>query len=96
MIERQTHIPVKVRYLCATNDRKSRVMMISLVTGDNLTIPFGLDYDSSEKVAQAWLESKGLVCTGLIQDHLQHETILLLDWNSENIDLLRSIKLWDC
>ena len=94
MIERQTHIAIKVRYLCPTNTRGSRVKMISLVTGDSVTIPYGHSYSNSDKIAQAWLESKGLISNGLIQDHLQHETILLLDWNSENIDLLSSIKLW--
>lgn len=94
MITHQTHLPIKVRYLSPTNTRGSRVKMICLVTGDNVTIPFGYTHDADYKIAQEWLETKGIYCTGMTQDHLQHETILLLDWNSDNIDLLKSIKLW--
>lgn len=94
MIDHQTHLPIKVRYLCPTNTKGSRVKMISLVTGDSVVIPFNHHHNVDNRIAQDWLESKGLNCIGLIQDHIHHETILLLDWNQENIDLLKSIKLW--
>ena len=42
----------------------------------------------------AWLQINNLTVTGKSWDEAKKTSILLVDWNKENMDLLAKLKLW--
>lgn len=51
-------------------------------------------YNHVSDQGMAWLKSKDLIVTGKSWDEANKTSILLVDWDEQNIALLSNLKLW--
>lgn len=95
MLIHNTHIALAVNRLEGNGKFGSRFRIRCLPSEMKRFISWNKAvYNHVSDQGMAWLKSKEIIVTAKSWDEANKTSILLVDWNEQNIALLSNLKLW--